>query len=119
MPPRKRRSSASPVAAPPPANSTAGPMQTGLRGFLDGVVGPLLLLVPAPLLCLGRVDGHERRRHHEAEHPTRDIGLVHQRGGEGALALWEPRSRDQLCHLLTESQPRSNGKVTIRLPKIA
>ena len=27
-------------------------MQTGLRGFVDGVAGPLLLLVPAPLLCL-------------------------------------------------------------------
>ena len=27
-------------------------MQTGLRGFVDGVVGPLGLLIPAPLLCL-------------------------------------------------------------------
>ncbi len=27
-------------------------MQTGLRGFVDGVAGPLMLLVPAPLLCL-------------------------------------------------------------------
>ena len=48
-----RKAPAAPRKAPPPAVlSTAGPMQTGLRGFVDGILGPLLLLIPAPLLCL-------------------------------------------------------------------
>lgn len=43
--------SASPAGLPAEA-AARPPVASGLRGLMDGLVGPLLLLFPAPLLCL-------------------------------------------------------------------